>query len=81
MGGRLGRLLLEHGVPLTGFVDIDPRKIGGTRHGLPILDGRGECGESLEEAFILAAVGGEGGRVLEQELRRRALNWLPAAGP
>jgi len=82
VGGRLGRYLLEAGVCLDGFIDIDPAKIGSTRHGLPILDGRAEADPSaLREAYILAAVGGDGGRVLAAELLRRELCWLPLAGP
>lgn len=37
MGRRLGKQLAAAGAPLTAFIDIDPRKIGSTCRGLPIL--------------------------------------------
>ncbi len=36
-GKRLGRELLEEGVRLVGYVDVDPNKIGRTRRGLPVV--------------------------------------------
>lgn len=36
VGGSLGGFLLKRGIPLTGFIDIDPARIGSTRHGLPV---------------------------------------------
>ena len=36
-GRRLGRLLLQFGAPLVAYIDIDPDKIGNTRHARPIL--------------------------------------------
>jgi glycosyltransferase involved in cell wall biosynthesis len=36
-GRRLSKHLLRQGVRLEAFFDIDPRKIGGTRRGLPVL--------------------------------------------
>lgn len=35
-GRKLGRHLLRAGVPLQAYLDIDPRKIGHTRHGRPV---------------------------------------------
>ena len=36
-GGRLGKRLMGAGYKVAFFVDINPRKIGGTRHGAPIV--------------------------------------------
>lgn len=36
-GRRLSKHLLRQGLPLTAFIDIDPKKIGRTLRGLPIL--------------------------------------------
>jgi glycosyltransferase involved in cell wall biosynthesis len=36
-GRRLSKHLQRNGLPLAAFFDIDPRKIGSTRRGLPIL--------------------------------------------
>ncbi len=62
--GRPTRRRFAHlaalGVGLAGYVDVDPRKIGGTIGGLPVL-----APESLPTAdacFVLAAVGTRGAR-------------------
>jgi glycosyltransferase involved in cell wall biosynthesis len=60
-GGRLFHdLLLEQGVPLLGFLDVHPRRIGGQKRGLPIwpIDHVGQ----LKEHFIVVAVGAAGVR-------------------
>ncbi|MBW2734763.1 MAG: glycosyltransferase [Deltaproteobacteria bacterium] len=36
-GGRFGRALLARGVAIEAFIDIDPRRIGNTRHGRPVV--------------------------------------------
>ena len=36
-GRRLSKHLVREGLPLVGFIDVDPKKIGGTRRGKPIL--------------------------------------------
>ncbi len=36
-GRRLSKHLTREGLPLVGFIDIDPKKIGSTRRGKPIL--------------------------------------------
>jgi glycosyltransferase involved in cell wall biosynthesis len=67
MGGRrLSKHLQRQNTPLVAFIDIDPRKIGRTRRGLPILPpeelpawwGR------YEHPVLLAAVGARGARRL-----------------
>lgn len=72
MGRRLSKHLLRHDVPLVAFIDIDPRKIGRTRRGLPILSP-----EELDvwwgrfaHPVVLASVGARGAR----ELIRQRLN-------
>ncbi len=35
-GGRLARTLLSNKIALTGFIDIDPKKLATKRHGLPV---------------------------------------------
>jgi len=66
IGRRLSKYLLRQGLPLAAFVDIDPRKIGRTRHGRPVLapadlmdSWRGHTAPAL-----LAAVGARGARQL-----------------
>jgi glycosyltransferase involved in cell wall biosynthesis len=66
MGRRLSKHLARQGTPLVAFVDIDPRKIGRARRGLPILPpqefpawwGR------YANPVLLAAVGARGARPL-----------------
>jgi glycosyltransferase involved in cell wall biosynthesis len=64
MGRRLSKHLLRQGVPLRGFIDIDPRKIGRTRRGLPILGPEKLAGWWREQnrPALLAAVGSRGAR-------------------
>jgi glycosyltransferase involved in cell wall biosynthesis len=64
MGRRLSKHLLRQGVPLRGFIDIDPRKIGRTRYGLPILDPEKLAGwwQEQDRPALLAAVGARGAR-------------------
>ena len=74
IGRRLAKQLLRQGVPLVAFVDIDPRKIGHTRRGLPVIS-PGELPTWLERfasPAVLAAVGARGAR----QLIRRRLNAL-----
>jgi glycosyltransferase involved in cell wall biosynthesis len=86
VGRRLSKHLLRQGLPLVAFVDIDPRKIGRTRHGLPILSP-----EELPEWWmryaspaLLAAVGARGARQLIRHRLaslglREGLDWWGAA--
>ena len=64
VGRRLSKHLLRQGVPLKGFIDIDPRKIGRTRRGLPIMDPEKLAGwwRAQDRPVLLAAVGSRGAR-------------------
>lgn len=72
MGRRLSKHLLQLEVPLRAFLDIDPRKIGRTRRGLPILSPEElpALWESSPNPVLLAAVGARGAR----QLIRQRLN-------
>ena len=59
-GTRLARELEKHGVRAARFVDIDPRKIGRTRRGAPVV-GRAALDR---EHTIVVAVGARGARDL-----------------
>ena len=67
-GKRISRALMAEGVRVRGFVDIDPRKVGSTRRGLPVLPPEGLAPEEGEA--ILAAVVARGAR---EEVRERLL--------
>lgn len=66
MGRRLSKHLLRLGAPLVGFVDIDPRKIGHTRRGLPVWPAETllEHLRPYRSPVVLAAVGARGARPL-----------------
>jgi hypothetical protein len=52
--------LLEHGVAIAAYVDIDPRKIGQVIHGIPVIDE-----DQLPppgDAFVVSYVGTRGAR-------------------
>lgn len=86
VGRRLGKHLARQGAPLKGFIDIDPRKVGRRRRGLPIL-----APEELPDWWgryrrpaLLAAVGARGARALirarlEGFGLREGLDWWGAA--
>lgn len=76
LGRRLSKHLLRQSVPLRAFVDIDPRKIGRTRRGLPILDPREltEWWRGQDRPVLLAAVGSRGARqIIRKNLRTMGL--------
>lgn len=66
MGRRLSKHLLREGVDLIAFVDIDPKKIGNTRRGAPIIAPENLPGiwQSSHHPPILAAVPSRGARSL-----------------
>ena len=68
LGRRLTRLLVRAGRPPAALLDIDPKKIGRTRHGRPVVPP-----EALRKgsALVLGAVGAQGARDL---IRRRLLD-------
>lgn len=69
MGRRLGKQLERAGCTITAYVDIDPKKIGKTRRGRPILSPE-EMRESwprYSDPVLLSAVGARGARGLIRE--------------
>jgi glycosyltransferase involved in cell wall biosynthesis len=66
MGRRLGKQLQRNGIELTAYIDIDPRKIGNTRRGAPILAPEDLLGlwRGHTNPVLLAAVGARGARAL-----------------
>jgi glycosyltransferase involved in cell wall biosynthesis len=69
MGRRLSKHLIREEAPVTAFVDIDPKKIGRTRRGRPIVPPEALAGElaAHRNAVVLAAVGARGARELIRE--------------
>ncbi len=70
MGRRLSKHLMrtEH-APVVAFVDVDPKKIGNTRRGKPIIspDDLLAWWERYQHPVVLAAVGARGARKLIRE--------------
>jgi hypothetical protein len=60
-GKLLARELLAQGVPLRGFVDLSPRRIGQVIYGAPVLS-QPEAFRLRGQAFGIAAVGQSGAR-------------------
>jgi hypothetical protein len=86
MGRRLGKQLERLRVPLAAYLDIDPRKIGRTRRGLPILAPEELLGwwQRSPNPILLAAVGARGARPLIRARLtgfglREGQDWLFAA--
>lgn len=73
MGRRLGKQLQKNQVPLVVFVDIDPKKIGRTRRGRPIIavDDLQDWWARYKNPALLAAVGARGAREM---IRSRLIN-------
>jgi glycosyltransferase involved in cell wall biosynthesis len=70
VGKAIARELIARGRRILAFVDLDPRKIGQTIHGAPVIDPDG-LGR-FPDAFILAAVGQPGAREeIRAELKAR----------
>ncbi len=59
-GACLFDALEREGVKTTAFIDIDPRKIGGRKRGLPVLPA--EAAAEVAPALIVGAVGSRGAR-------------------
>jgi hypothetical protein len=66
IGRRLSKHLARQGASLAAFIDIDPKKIGRSMHGLPILPPEELPGiwRSHANPVVLAAVGARGARQL-----------------
>ncbi len=69
MGRRLAKQLERQDVPLVAFVDIDPKKIGRTRRGKPIIapDSLADVWNQYDAPALLASVGSRGARKLIRE--------------
>lgn len=68
IGKRLGRGLLDRGVEIVHYVDIDPAKIGRTRRGLPVTSP--DTLHPQPDTILIAAVGAAGARPLIREHAR-----------
>jgi len=86
MGRRLSKQLARQDAPLVAFVDVDPRKIGRTLRGLPIIapDELLAWWERYDHPVVLAAVGARGARALirqrlTDENLREGQDWWSAA--
>ena len=60
-GKRLARELIREGARVTGFLDLDPRKLGRAPHGVPVLPYREELARA-PEALIVSCVNAWGAR-------------------
>lgn len=72
MGRRLCKHLVSEGVEILAFVDIDPKKIGNTRQGAPIIapETLPKVWQENRTPLILAAVPARGARqLIRQRLR------------
>jgi glycosyltransferase involved in cell wall biosynthesis len=70
------RALESEDIPIVGFIDVDPAKLGRLRDGRPVV-GPGEL-PSMGRAFILAGVAARGARqTIAAELNR--LGWMEGA--
>jgi glycosyltransferase involved in cell wall biosynthesis len=66
-GRRLARYLLEAGARVTCFLEVDPKKVGRTPHGVPVLaheEGLREVGDAL----VISAVNAWGARERVRDL-------------
>ena len=63
--GKIGRMfsrsLATRGFPPAAFIDVDPKKVGRTVHGVPVV-GMPSCKADVPGDLILSAVGSEGAR-------------------
>ena len=72
MGRRLCKHLIAEGMEILAFVDIDPKKIGNTRQGAPIIapETLPKVWQDNHKPLILAAVPARGARqLIRQHLR------------
>jgi glycosyltransferase involved in cell wall biosynthesis len=69
IGRQLGRMLRAEGVRIVAHVDIDPRKIGRSLRGAPII--ASDDLAAFEGVPVLAAVGSRGARSLIRRALRR----------
>jgi hypothetical protein len=86
VGRRLSKHLLREGAPVTAFVDIDPKRIGRTRRGKPVISPAALPAEMAAHRapVVLAAVGARGARDLIRERLNgfgyeEGVNWYAVA--
>ena len=60
MGKAFALALQSEGQTVAAFVDLDPRKIGQTIHGAPVI--HPDAVRGYRECYVLAAVGSSLGR-------------------
>ena len=74
MGRRISKHLLRGGAPLVAFLDINPKKIGGTLRGLPVYaaDDLPKLFHAQRDPIVLVAVSSHGARPL---IRARLDDW------
>ena len=84
--GRTARkraeMLVEHGVRITAYLDVDPDKIGHVVHGRPVL--HRDQAPGPDDCFVLSFVASRGARedigaFLASRGFELGKNWLPAA--
>jgi NADH/NAD ratio-sensing transcriptional regulator Rex len=61
-GRTLGRFLKHYGADIAAYIDINPRRIGGTKLGLPVYPA--EALGSFAGSFLISAVASWGARDL-----------------
>ena len=68
-GRRISKHLAREGLPLTAFIDVDPKKIGSTRRGKPIIsrDDLPALWKQYQNPILLAAVRARKARPLIRE--------------
>jgi len=68
-GRRISKHLSREGLPLTAFIDVDPKKIGSTRRGKPIIsrDDLPSLWKQYQNPILLAAVRARKARPLIRE--------------
>ena len=71
IGKVLGRELIARGIKILGFFEVNPKRIGSTCQGAPIV-GTEEFGKRWRGAVLLGAVGIAGGREKVRELAEGA---------
>ncbi|MEE2829726.1 MAG: glycosyltransferase [Myxococcota bacterium] len=73
------RALCQHGAPPVAVVDIDPKAVGGLRHGVPVISPEDLPAHSPE--VVLVAVGAPGARsLIEKQLDKMMLPSIPLTG-
>jgi glycosyltransferase involved in cell wall biosynthesis len=82
VGKSFAQELLRQGAMLRGFVDVDPRKLGQTVHGAPVVGV--EQVDEFRDALWIGAVAGEEGRARVRELvaaegRRDGIDFVAVA--